>query len=260
MGSNSARWIINISIPLSVLIAIVSFWGIAMPGMYAKETENWRLQSLAQDWFDLCVLPASLLTTAKLALRYPGWGRPLWMGVLLYVAYTFTIYTFTVHFSVLFVPYCVVLGTSFYILVWTAIQLFCGTTGTKLESTRVQKITAWFLIVIACLFYFLWLSDIVVSILENREPEVLKLAGLPANPVHVLDLAFLLPALFVTGTLLLKGYEFGKLAANALLVFMLLMNLTIAWINWYSDAGPALTIVMLSLAAVCAVLLLLNIK
>ena len=61
----------------------------------------------------------------------------------------------------------------------------------------------------------------------DRAPPSLAEAGLPTNPVHVLDLAIVLPAMIVTGVLLRRRRPLGLLLAPVLLVFAVAMGVAI---------------------------------
>jgi hypothetical protein len=65
------------------------------------------------------------------------------------------------------------------------------------------------LFVVAGLFYFMWLSEIIPALAGGYTPQSILDNGLPTNPVHVLDLSVMLPGLILTGILLLKGKPLG---------------------------------------------------
>jgi len=50
---------------------------------------------------------------------------------------------------------------------------------------------------------------------------------LPTNPVHILDLAFFLPAAIATGLMLLRCQPFAYTAAPAMIVFLILTGVPI---------------------------------
>jgi hypothetical protein len=91
----------------------------------------------------------------------------------------------------------------------------------------VFKIIGIYFIIVSGLFYFLWLSEIIPSILNNTVPASLIEVGLPTNPVHVLDLSFVLPGIFVTGLLVLNKNPIGITLAPVVLAFFILMDITI---------------------------------
>jgi membrane protein implicated in regulation of membrane protease activity len=77
------------------------------------------------------------------------------------------------------------------------------------------------------LFAVLWLSDIVPAVASGTAPLDVVEVGLPVNPVHVLDLAFVLPAMIVTAVLLWKRNPFGLFFAVPLMTFAAAMGAAI---------------------------------
>jgi hypothetical protein len=65
------------------------------------------------------------------------------------------------------------------------------------------------------------------AIATSTDPTGLAEVGLPVNPVHVLDLALLLPALVVIGVSLLRRHRFGLVTAPIALAFSVLVALAI---------------------------------
>jgi len=96
------------------------------------------------------------------------------------------------------------------------------------DSSNIPiKTTSIFLIIIAILFYFLWLSEIIPALIKNEIPKSIIENGTLTNPVHVLDLSIVLPALLITAIFLLKKKSSGFLLAPAMLMFCILMSLAI---------------------------------
>jgi hypothetical protein len=80
---------------------------------------------------------------------------------------------------------------------------------------------------VAIFFGFLWLSEDVPALLAGARPQSVIDIDLPTNPVHILDLAFFLPAVIITGAMLLQRRPFAYSVAPAFLVFLLLTGLPI---------------------------------
>jgi len=55
----------------------------------------------------------------------------------------------------------------------------------------------------------LWLSEDVPALLAGGVPQSVRDMALPTNPVHVLDLAFFLPAVITIGVQLLRRRPFA---------------------------------------------------
>ena len=90
------------------------------------------------------------------------------------------------------------------------------------------KTIGYFLIVLAGMFYILWLSEIIPATLNKTIPKSITESGLITNPVHVLDLSVLLPGLIIVAISLLKRKPLGMLLAPVVLTFAFLMDLAIA--------------------------------
>ncbi len=73
----------------------------------------------------------------------------------------------------------------------------------------------------------LWLNEIVPDLLAGRASTSAEYWTVPTNPVHVLDLAFFLPAVIVSGALLLRRHRLGYATAPAQLIFLELTCLPI---------------------------------
>jgi hypothetical protein len=213
-----------LSFTLAALIITVSLAGILIPGFYVKETPNWQAQSVGQDYVDLFIIVPCLILSIVLAIKGYKKAMLAWAGVISYIIYTFTIYCFAVHFNRMFVLYCCTLGLSVFSLIY--FFAWQGKRQLQLKNSLTKAIAVYF-VIISIGFYFLWLSEIIPAVLSDNTPQPLVDAGLVTNPVHVLDLAIFLPALFITAVLLLKKRSTGYLLAPVFLVFTILINITI---------------------------------
>ena len=79
----------------------------------------------------------------------------------------------------------------------------------------------------AVFFAFVWLSEDVPALLAGTTPASVIAMALPTNPVHILDLAFFLPAVIITGVMLIKRVALGYTLAPAFLVFLVLTGVPI---------------------------------
>jgi len=257
---NYPKAVLALSISLSLLVGMVSIVGIYSPNFYINETLNWQVQSLGQDIIDLVLIVPILITTALLTIKNRTIGTFLWAGVIIYLIYTFVIYSFDVKFNKLFIAYCLTLGLSFYSFSYFIYIQLGEPAILKIEKSAVRKVIGIYFIVIAILFYFLWLSELVPSIIDGITPKILLEAGLPTNPVHVLDLAIILPGIFIIGILLLRNKKFGLIMTPVMLVFFILMDITIGSLSVMMqqkglEGSLTLTTVMFVLALFSLVLL-----
>jgi hypothetical protein len=108
--------------------------------------------------------------------------------------------TLGVGFNALFLVYVAVLGLSIYSLIGglTAVD------PVRVKAAFGQSVpvrSTWIvLIIVPLMFYIQWLSEDLPAILGGKTPQSLIDAGLPTSPVHVLDMAVLLPATLVSQT------------------------------------------------------------
>lgn len=252
------KFILFVSVPLTVLVVLVSLTGVFTPDFYHQETLNWQAQSVGQDLINLVVISPVLLISAFMSFKGKTIAKLIWGGTVLYLTYTFLLYCFDVHFNQLFLWYCWCLGLSFY----SSVLLFHYTHTWKVEITNpmsVRTIVIFFFI-ISILFYGLWLAEVIPAMEQGGTPKSVQDAGLLTNGVHVIDLAIFLPAIFVTALLMLKSNMIGLVLAPMLLTFFILMNITIGSLNVIMNikgvaSNDTLTIIMILLTLVSTVFL-----
>jgi hypothetical protein len=250
-----------LSLPLATLIITAACVGLFTPDFYSRETPNWIAQAIGQDAIDLFLIAPFLIITSILAAAKNRIAFLLWGGLNLYLIYTFVIYCFDVHFNKLFVIYCIILGLSFYSFLYFLFSL----PGTPIKDENYKnsavKIVAIYFLFIPCIFYFLWLAEIIPAIIGHTAPQSLIETGLITNPVHVLDLSIFLPGIFIIAVLLLKKRSLGLLLAPVILVFFVLMDITIGGLVIAMkikgiETGYTITLIMSVLAVFSLILLI----
>lgn len=212
------------SLTISALVVIASLSGLLLPSIYSSETVNWTLQAKGQDVGNLLAVPA-LLASAVLYARGSWRAGQLWLGVLLYLIYAYVVYAMAVHFNPLFLVYVAVLGLSGYAALYTVDRLRAA--SALLPPGRFLASAAATLLAIGMLFALLWLAEVVPALLTGQPPASLREAGLVVNPIHVIDLAIVLPAFLLTGVGVLRGRDSGRFWLGPWLVFSVLMGASI---------------------------------
>ena len=235
--TNSARWFetrsgnASLWLSLSILAALLAIAGnivaLVVPGIYASLTVAFLPQAIAQDIASLVMVSPLWLILAFLALRGSLRAYLLWLGVLTFTVYNYVIYTFSVPFGSLFLLWVAVLGLTLFALIGGVVSVDHEVVKSSFKSQRAIKVVAWFLIVTGFLFAFLWLSEDVPALLSGNTPQSLVDMAIPTNPVHILDLGFFLPAVMITGILLLKQKPFAYTVTPAFLVFLILTGIPI---------------------------------
>jgi len=226
ISDRAAVWL-WLSIAAALLAAAGSVIGLSVDSIYAGLTPAFLPQALAQDIGNLAVAAPAMVILAALGLRGSLRAYLLWLGVLMFTVYNYVIYAFSIPFGPLFLLWVAVLGMCIYALIGGVTAVDHRAVAARYTSRRAVAVAAWFLIVIAVLFGLIWLSEDVPALLAGVKSQSVIDTGLPTNPIHVLDLAFFLPAAIATGVLLLKRRPFGHTAAPAMIVFLILTGVPI---------------------------------
>jgi hypothetical protein len=222
----SAVWL-WLSILAALLAALGSVIALSVGRIYASLTPAFFPQALAQDTANLALVAPAWLLLAALALRGSLRAYLLWLGVLTFTVYNYVIYTFSVPFGALFPLWVAVFGLCIYALIGGIAAADHTAIRDAYTDRRAASVAAWSIIIVAILFGFLWLSEDVPALLSGTTPQSLVDMALPTNPVHILDLAFFLPAGIAVGILLFKGKPLAYTLAPAFMVFVILTGIPI---------------------------------
>ena len=93
--------------------------------------------------------------------------------------------------------------------------------------TRHASAVAAYLTITGVGFAVLWLADIVRAMVAGTMPANVAEMGMPVNPIHVLDLAFILPAMILSAALLRRRNIVGLVFAVPLMTFGVVMGAAI---------------------------------
>jgi hypothetical protein len=215
-----------LTFPIAILLAIASAGGIFINGLY-RDNPYFVAQAIGQDFISLVVVLPALIITAFLASRGSSRARIIWLGVLIYLVYTYVVAAFDVNFNLLFLVYVALLGCSLYALIGgLATANLPGIKKYSTEKTPVKAISIY-LALLAILFYFLWLREIVPALMVGEIPQSIQDNGTPTNAVHVLDMAWILPAFGITAISLWRKQALGYTFAGVLLSYGVLLTLAI---------------------------------
>lgn len=250
-----------LTLPLVVLIAISSIIGIFFENIYSLEVPEYAAQGVGQDIINLLVLVPTLLVTAVLIIKGSKIPLFVWLGALIYSVYSYIVYCFGVHFNALFLIYCGILGLSFYLLIGSLLSINFETIKNWFDDKTPVKMPVIFLCVVAVLFYFLWLSEIIPAIINGLVPESVTESGLITQPIHVLDIAIILPGLVISTVLLRRKKGLGYVLTPSLFVFIILMTLAIGGMVVIMnlkgfEADLSLTIIFSSIAIISSLILI----
>jgi hypothetical protein len=212
--------------PIALLVAIAAGGGFFIEDLY-RDTTYFAAQAIGQDLITLLVALPVLVISALLASRGSKRAHLVWLGVLVYLVYSYVIYALAVQFNTLFLVYVALLGCSLYALIGGLATIdFAGIKAHFSQETPVKAVSI-FLAVLTVLFYFVWLSDTVPALLAGEVPRSVIDNGTPTNAVHVLDMAWILPATVLTAIWLRRGWALGYVLAGTMLSFLALLALAI---------------------------------
>lgn len=221
--SKTSLWL---SVLVAFLVLLASSVGLFLKSTYARETPSYALQSVGQD-IENCVAAVALLIAIYFVSKGSVKAFLVWIGVLLALLYSYIIYAFAVHFNSLFLVYVAILGLSFYTLVGSVMRLHLESLQPSFVATTKVRLVSVFLLLVALLFYFQWLGEDIPALLMGKVPQSVIVNGVLTNPVHVLDVGLLLPAMIITATLLWRRKLLGYILAIPLLVFTILTGIGI---------------------------------
>jgi hypothetical protein len=234
-----------------------SFRGIYERNSYLEETLDWAGQAVAQDYVNLFLAMPALFIAAYFVYKGSLRAYLIWLGILIYVMYSYFLYAFFIHFGPNFLTYVAILGLSFYGIAGSLLDFSWDGFRSHIAGVKTGY-PRLLLLAIGIIFYYLWLSDIFRALESRTLPGDLAETGLIVNPVHVLDMAFILPGAILTGIALGRRNIFGYFFAVPLMIFFALMGIAIlaifrvtAELGISAEAAPAImmtVIVLLNLA------------
>lgn len=214
---------VAIALVIALLIAVASLAGILFPWPYAGETRSWAAQAIGQDWINLLVVVPCLVSSGTGSRRTSRRARLIHGGALVYALYSYLIYAFAVHWSRLFPVYCGIIGLSFFALAGFTDRLRREDPRDWYGANTPVGLAGGFQIAVGVLFGALWLLELVPALLKGEPPASLAEVGLVTNPVHILDLSIMLPAMIAGGIALVRRRRAGFYIVPVTLGFGLLM-------------------------------------
>jgi hypothetical protein len=215
-----------LTVPISVLLAIAAGGGVFINGVY-RDNPAFVAQARGQDFVSLVVVLPALITAAFLAHRGSFRARLLWLGGLVYLVYTYVVAAFDVQFNLLFLVYVGLLGCALYALIGGLVTAnIAGSRACSAKKVPVKAVSIY-LAVLAVLFYIMWLSEIIPALVAGRIPQSIQDIGTPTNAVHVLDMAWILPAFGITAVSLWRKQALGCTLAGTLLSYAVFLILAI---------------------------------
>lgn len=214
------------TIPIIIFLAIATTGGIFVDDLY-RDYPSFVAQAIGQDIVSLVIVLPILAISAFLARRGSPGAYLIWFGGLIYLVYTYVIAAFDVNFNMLFLVYVAVLGCSLYALIGGLVTTNMASIKECFTGRTPIRAISIYLMVLAIVFYFLWLREIIPALLTNQIPQSIQDNGTPTNGVQVLDMAWILPAFVIAAIHLWRKQAFGYVLAGALLTYSVFLILAI---------------------------------
>lgn len=217
----------SLSLASVLLMVAASAGGIFLRSTYVLETASWAAQAVGQDAANLFLVAPAMLVSLHFARRGSARGALVALGLLIYTVYSYILYAFFVHFGPWFPVYVAVLGLSAYALFGALLSIDRDEVVRLLGANNKAGLAGWLLLAFSLLFAFRWLDQIFTALAEGNAPQAIAEIGTFVNPIHVLDLAILLPGMIVTSLALRRRRPLGLLFAAPLLTFAAAMGVAI---------------------------------
>jgi hypothetical protein len=185
----------------TVLAGVAAVAGLVVGGLYV-DAPNWVQQAQGTDLATLFLAVPVLAMGLWSARRGSAAGRLAVVAGLLYLVYNYAIFAFSVAMNPLTAMYIAILGMALWSLVLGGREAVTGTED--LASRLNRRAAGGLLVAVGLLFGLLWLAQIASTSTTGILPPDLVKAGISANPVYALDLAFFLPFCALAGIGLLR--------------------------------------------------------
>jgi hypothetical protein len=191
-------------------------------GLYKDMSAEVAPQGIAQDYVTLFIAIPLLIISFFKAKNGSLKGRYLLAGTLAYFLVTYLFYTVMGMYNVMFLPYVILMGASFYSFILVILSFDTNALQNSFRASTPVKMTGGFLVFCSITIALLWLS-IVVPPLLNGTIIPLQVEHYTTLIVQGLDLGILLPAGLISGILLIRKKTFGYLFAPVYFVFLSLL-------------------------------------
>lgn len=222
----------RLSAVIMVLATVAAAVGLLLPSVY-RETDWVIPQNRGQD---LVTLLAQCLLVPVLIAAHRGSPRAtlIWLGLLGYIAYTYTGAAFVYGFNELFLVYVALFALSGAALIAGLSGIDARAAQHAFDEGAPRRGVIVFLLTLALALCVLWMAQIVPFFTRNKLPEMMILAKTPTVYVYVLDLGVVVPLSILAAWWLWCDRPWGYVLAGFVLVKAAAMGLALLSMTAFS--------------------------
>lgn len=212
----------KLSVPLTLSIAVVLLLVVAaVPGLFVSgfyhDTPSIMATNRGSDLLTLIVVVPALAVSIFYGRRGSLRAQIVWLALIAWIAYNYVIYAYGVNFTRASLAYVAILSLAIFTIVLVIRRV--DTTGLEkqFQPSMPRRVFAVYLWLVAAIFSFLWLADIVPASLNGSVPARLAALHATSNPVEINDLAIIIPTLVLAGIWTWQRRPLGYLLSGILL-------------------------------------------
>ncbi len=230
---------------VTAFAALAAGIGLWVPEVY-RETAWVLPQNRGQDAVTLLALVLHVHV-----LRRAQQGSPraalIWLGLLGYLAYTYTGAAFAYAFNELFLVYVALFAGTGAALIAGLSAVDAGELQDGFDERTPRRAVSIFLVALAAMLCLLWLSQIVPFLTHGVLPDMILRARTPTVFVFVLDLGVVVPLALLGAWWLWRGRPWGYVLAGFVLVKAATMGLALLAMTVFALRAGQQVDVMLSI-------------
>jgi hypothetical protein len=230
------RTSVRLTLAVAALMGLASLLGLLVGGVY-RDNEWLQSQLRGQDLVSLVIVTPLLLGAMNAAHRGSLRGRVVWLGCLGYSAYTYGMFAVGVAFNRLFLVYVALIVLSLAALATGLVRTDPVAVGDALPVGRPRRGVARFLTGIGVVLAVLWTAQVLAANVAGSVPDAIIEAGQPTGVVFVMDLALVVPLMFLAACWLRRGRPWADVLAGVLLVKAVTMGLALLSMGVFNHAA-----------------------
>lgn len=225
---------------IAALAAVASGAGLLWPRLYAESALSGAMRG--QDVVTLLAVLALLLAQQMLE-RGSIRALPVWLGLMGYIAYTYTGAAFAYPFNALFLVYIALFALSIAALWRTLSRARSRRLEVPIGARAPRRLVAAFLVLLALVLTANELAQIIVAWARGELPALIAASNGTGNFVYVLDLGLVVPLCLISAHRLALCRPGGVLLSASLLVLSTCMGLALLAMTSFQtlDRGRALS-------------------